>query len=169
MKTRAAIALIAFAAAAAAPAAVPAPRISVPSVAALPQPLPLPYDEAAPGLPAVQKARALAAKQGKKLLIDPGGNWCGDCRVLAGILQLPEMKAWVARHFVVVAVDVGRFNKNGDVAAHYGITRRLDGVPAILVVDPRRDTLVNKGNLFALTDARHMAPQALADWLARWA
>lgn len=159
------------AALAAAPAlsAAPAPRVSVPSIAALPQPLPLPYDEQAAGMPVVVKARALARAQHKRLLIDLGGNWCGDCRVLAGIMALPEVRAFVARHFVVAAVDVGRFDRNGEVAAHYGITRRLDGVPAILVVDPKSDRLVNPGKLFALTDARHMTPQALADWLAQWA
>jgi len=53
------------------------------------------------------------------------------------------------------------------VPAHYGVGH-LEGVPALLVVDPRSDTLVNKGHIFALADARHMTPQALADWLASW-
>jgi thiol-disulfide isomerase/thioredoxin len=150
-------------------AAKPAPRVSVAQIADLPQPLPLPYDEAANGMADVTKARALARKQHKKLLIDLGGNWCTDCRVLAGIMDLPEVKAFVARNFVVVKVDVGRYDKNGDVAIHYGITKRLDGVPAVLIVDPARDRLINKDRTFALTDARHMTPQGLADWLAQWA
>jgi thiol-disulfide isomerase/thioredoxin len=151
------------------PAATPAPHVSVAAIADLPQPLPLPYDEAANGLADVAKARALARKQHKKLLIDLGGNWCTDCRVLAGIMDLPEVKGFVARNFVVVKVDVGRYDKNGDVASHYGITKRLDGVPAVLIVDPARDRLINKDRTFALTDARHMTPQGLADWLAQWA
>ncbi|MDB5736914.1 MAG: hypothetical protein JWO65_582 [Sphingomonas bacterium] len=151
------------------PAAKPAPRVSVAQIADLPQPLPLPYDEAANGMADVTKARALARKQHKKLLIDLGGNWCTDCRVLAGIMDLPEVKAFVVRNFVVVKVDVGRYDKNGDVAIHYGITKRLDGVPAVLIVDPARDRLINKDRTFALTDARHMTPQGLADWLAQWA
>jgi hypothetical protein len=89
--------------------------------------------------------------------------------VLAGIMELPELQPYLARHFVVAKVNIGRFDKNGDIAAHYGITGRLDGVPAILAVDPVHERLLNRDKLFALADARHMTPQGLADWLAQWA
>jgi thiol-disulfide isomerase/thioredoxin len=102
------------------------------------------------------------------LLIDLGGNWCGDCRVLAGTMEQPELKAFVDQHYVLVSVDVARFVKNLQIPAHYGITSRLEGVPALLVVDPRTDKLLDAGHVSALQDARHMTPQALADWLAQW-
>ena len=162
--TALAVALIAYPAL----AAVPAPRVSVATTEALPRPLPLPYDERADASAIVAKARAQARAQHKKLLIDLGGNWCTDCRVLAGVMELPELAPFVASHFVVAKVDIGRFDKNGQIAAQYGITRRLDGVPAVLIVDPGTDRLVNDGHLFALADARHMTPQGLADWLAQW-
>jgi hypothetical protein len=73
------------------------------------------------------------------------------------------------RHFEVVTVDVGRFDKNLAVPARYGITQRLEGVPSVLVIDPRSDKLINAGRIAALADARSMSPQALADWLAQWA
>lgn len=163
--------LIAMAAAltvAPAHAAPQAPHLSITTIDQLAQPLPYPYDEQADAKAAVAKAKAQAKREHKTLLIDLGGNWCGDCRVLAGILDVPELQPFVARHFVIVTVDIGRYDKNGDIAAHYGIAR-LQGVPAILAVDPVHDTLLNKDRLFALTDARHMNPQALADWLAQWA
>ncbi len=146
----------------------PAPHVSIASVDALAQPLPYPYDEQADAKAAVARAKAQARREHKRLLIDLGGNWCGDCRVLAGILDLPELKPFLARHFVVVTVDIGRYDRNGDIASHYGIAR-LQGVPAILAVDPVHDRLLNNGQLSALADARHMTPQALADWLAQWA
>ena len=64
-------------------------------------------------------------------------------------------------------VDLGRMDKNLQIPRRYGV-QKVAGVPALLVVDPRRDVLVNGGRLFALADARHMTPQALADWLAQW-
>ena len=146
----------------------PAPRVSAATIDALPRPLPLPYDEAADGLAAVRQGRTLARMQHKRLLIDLGGNWCLDCRILAATMALPELHAFLDTHFVIVKVDIGRYDKNGAVARHYGIVKRLDGVPAVLVVDPESDTLVNSGNYFALADARGMTPQALADWLAQW-
>ncbi|MGN6357030.1 MAG: thioredoxin family protein [Novosphingobium sp.] len=165
-KIRAALALAALALSAAAPAAVPAPRVSV-GMNGLRQPLPLPYDEAADADRQVAQGKARARAEGKKLLIDLGGNWCPDCRVLAGVMALPEVSAFLRRHYVVVYVDVGRLDKNGQIARAYGIAK-VTGVPALLAVDPRSDRLLNPGRIFALTDARHMTPQALADWLAQW-
>src|SRR6185312_1959984 len=117
---------------------------------------------------AVAKARAKALKAHKLLLIDLGGNWCGDCRVMAGTFERPEMKTWLDRHFELVNVDVGSFDKNLQVPGAYGIHYRLEGVPALLVVDPRTNKLLDKGKESALQDARSMTPQALADWLAQW-
>ena len=156
----------------AAPAAVSAgqaPRVSAASLQKLPQPLPLPYDEKADADRAVAQAKARAKKNRKLLLIDLGGNWCGDCRVLAGLMELPEVKAFVDAHYVVVMVDVGRFNKNLQIPARWGIKDRLEGVPAVLVVDPASNKLIDAGHIAALADARHMDPQSVTDWIAQWA
>jgi thiol-disulfide isomerase/thioredoxin len=146
-----------------------APQLGVSSFDALKTPLPYPYDEQADADAALAKARAQAVRHHKRLLIDLGGNWCGDCRVLAGTVELPELKAFVDRHYVMVKIDVGHFERNLQIPAHYGFPTRLKGVPTLLVVDPRSDTLLNRDDVFALSDARKMSPQALADWLARWA
>ena len=154
--------------AAIATASTPAPRLPISSFDQLEKPLPLPYDTAADADRAVAAAKARAAKSGKLLLIDLGGNWCLDCRILAGTIEVPQLKAWLARRYEIVTVDVGRFDKNLQIPAKYGITGRLAGVPAVLVVDPRTDRLLNRDKIAALADARSMTPQALADWLAQW-
>ncbi len=148
-------------------AAATAPRVSLKSIANLPQPLPLPYDEKADADRQVAAAKARAVAEGKTLLIDLGGNWCPDCRALAGVMALPEVDAFIRKHYVVVMVDVGRFDKNTQIPRQFGVTT-LKGVPALLIVDPKTGTLRNKDRLFALADARSMTPQALADWLAQW-
>lgn len=149
-------------------AAAPPPKMGISSFAELKTPLPYPYDERLDADAAVAAARARARAAHKLLLIDLGGNWCADCRILAGTMELPELKAFVDAHYEFVAVDVGRFDRNLRIPAHYGITRRLDGVPALIVVDPRTDRLLDQGHISAVEDARHMTPQALADWLAQW-
>jgi hypothetical protein len=149
-------------------AAAPAPKVGIASYAELKTPLPYPYDESANADAVVAAAKARAKAEHKLLLIDLGGNWCGDCRVLSGTVALPEVRAFVEAHYVVATVDVGRFNKNLQIPAHYGITKRLEGVPALLIVDPRTDKLLDGGHVAALADARNMSPQALADWLAQW-
>jgi thiol-disulfide isomerase/thioredoxin len=146
----------------------PAPQVSISSFAQLPTPLPYPYDEKADADAVVAAAKARAKAEHKLLAIDLGGNWCGDCRVLAGTMNLPEVRAFNQAHYVVAMVDVGRFNKNLQIPAHYGVTQRLEGVPALLIVDPKTDRLLDGGHIAALADARNMSPQALADWLAQW-
>ncbi len=148
------------------------PKADVTDFAQLKTPLPYPYDEAgdadANRVDArIAQAAARARREHKLLLVDLGGNWCGDCRILAGTLELPNIKRFVEAHYVVETVDTGRMNKNLQVPARYGVSR-LEGVPSVLVIDPRDDRLVNQGHVPALADARHMTPQALADWLAQW-
>jgi thiol-disulfide isomerase/thioredoxin len=161
-------ALAAVAALAAPALAATPPKTGIASFAELKTPLPYPYDVDANANAVVAKARAQATAQGKLLLIDLGGNWCGDCRVLDGTLQLPPVKTFMDRHYVVAMVDVGRFERNLQIPAHYGFKTRLKGVPTLLVVDPKTDRLLNRNDVFALSSAGDMSPQALADWLARW-
>ncbi len=160
--------LVVIAALLASPAlAAPAPRLKVSSFEQLPKPLPLPYDEKADADAAVKAATARARANGKLLLIDLGGNWCPDCRILAGTMELPQVKVFIRKHYELVMVDIGRFDRNMQIPARYGIARP-EGVPALLVIDPKTNTLLNPGKTSALKNARAMTPQALADWLAGW-
>jgi thiol-disulfide isomerase/thioredoxin len=161
------LALLALASAAPIQAAT-APRVPITSFEQLAKPLPLPYDEQANAQAAVAAAKARARANHKLLLIDLGGNWCLDCRLLAGTMGVPALQKFLNAHYEVVTVDVGRFDKNLDIPVHYGITGRMEGVPSVLIVDPRSDRLLNPGHTAALADARSMSPQALADWLASW-
>jgi thiol-disulfide isomerase/thioredoxin len=145
-----------------------APHVALTSITALPVVERYPYDENANADDAVEAAFARARKSHKRVLIDLGGNWCGDCVVLANIMQLPEVKAFVASHFEVAVVDVGRETKNLQIPARFGVNL-AGGVPTVLIVEPDGKTLVDSGHIAALEDARHMTPQGIADWLAQWA
>jgi thiol-disulfide isomerase/thioredoxin len=147
--------------------AVPAPKVGIDSFAQLDPPQ-TPYDVAADANRAVDAAFTRARKSHKRVLLDLGGNWCGDCRILAGLLELPQMHRFLTSHFEIVSVDVGRFDTNLHIPARFGFTKRLLGVPTVLIATPH-GKLINGNDVFALADARHMQPQAVADWLAKWA
>jgi thiol-disulfide isomerase/thioredoxin len=149
-------------------AAVAPPKVHIQSLGDLPVVVMKPYDESANADAAVNAAFARAKKDGKRVLIDLGGNWCTDCIVLANVLELPEVKSFVDAHFEFVEVDVGRFDKNLQVPKRFGIVKRLEGVPSLLIAEPD-GTLVNKGHVSALADARSMTPQGIATWLTQWA
>ena len=161
------IALTSSAAFASVPHSISAPHLAETSFNQLSQPLPHPYNETADATREVNAALARAKAAHKLLLIDMGGNWCGDCRVLAGTMELPDLAPFVARHYEVVLVDVGRFTKNMDIARRFG-AQFPQGVPAVLVIDPRTGKLIDQGRTENLADARSMTPQVLADWLAQW-
>ncbi|HWA31475.1 MAG TPA: thioredoxin family protein [Rhizomicrobium sp.] len=153
-------------------AAAPAPKVtSISTLAELPTPLPFPYSADSDANKAVDAAIAEAKAEHKRAFIDLGGNWCGDCRVLSGIMELPEVKKFVDAHYVVVTVDVGRFNRNLQIPARWNAVDAMKngGVPSVLVVDPGTGKLVDQGHIAALEDARNMTPQAIADWVAQWA
>ena len=64
----------------------------------------------------------------------PGANWCPDCRRLDADLQQPALGAPVGERFVVVKVDVGRFDRNGRVVNQLG--NPVDrGIPALALLD----------------------------------
>jgi len=113
----------------------------------------------------VEEAFATAARTKRKVLIDFGGNWCPDCRMLAGVFEQPEVAQWLESQFVVVPVNVGRIDKNLDIAKQYGVT--IHEVPTVLIVTPGR-TLLNADGANTLGNARAMSPQAVLDLLDKW-
>jgi thiol-disulfide isomerase/thioredoxin len=139
-----------------------APVITVDKVQAAPHP----YDEAADAHQSLAASLAAAKASGKKVLVDFGANWCPDCRALGGIMALDQVQSYVAAHYEVAVVDVGRFNKNLDIPAAYGF--KLHGIPTVMVVDPNTNQVLNRDGLEALGDAGTMPPQAVVDQLVRW-
>jgi len=156
-----------FCAPAAATAPIAAPRVGVQDISQLDVP-DYPFSDSADANADVAKAFAEARAQNKRVLIDLGANWCADCRILQALMDRPEVRSFLAAHYAIAVVDVGRLNRNLQIPARFGITDKLEGVPAILIADPD-GTLVNAGKIFALVEARHMTPQDIVDWLASWA
>jgi thiol-disulfide isomerase/thioredoxin len=144
-----------------------APHVAIASIEQLPRPLPAPYDASKDAHAQVDAALKRARASGKPVLIDFGANWCADCRVLAGVLELPEMKAWVGQKFELVQVDVGQFDRNLDIPKRFSRTP-MQAIPAVFVIDGKTGKLRNPGAELALGDARTMTPQQIADWLAKW-
>jgi len=131
-------------------------------------------DAPAPIYPAITAAKpdiaaALdgAAKQHKRVLLDFGGNWCGDCKALDVYFHKPENVA-LLQNFVVVHVNVGDagIETNFDVADKYGIPLKK-GVPALAVLDESGKVLYAQNN-GEFEDMRHMDSASVNDFLTKW-
>ncbi|MFT8807177.1 thioredoxin family protein [Gluconobacter sp.] len=142
-------------------AAIPAPRLSETSA----PPVATPYPDTAVAHDQVAQAFALAQKTHRRVLLDFGGNWCPDCKMLSGIFALPDAAHWLDSQFVVVPVNVGRINTNLDLAARYGVT--IKAVPTVIIVTPDGHALNGDGST-ALGNARSMSPQAVLDLISDW-
>lgn len=125
----------------------------------LAQPLPLPFEAGVDAATAVDQAFTRARSNGKRVLIDFGANWCPDCRVLAGIMQLKEFVALINERFEVVDVDVGMFDQNMELVQKLGISE-LAGIPTVQVWSAE-GKLLNATTAGAWSSAGSADPQAV--------
>ena len=109
-----------------------------------------------------------AAAEKKRVLVDFGGDWCTDCKILDINMKKPENAALLRKNFVVVHVNVGDkgISDNFDVAERYGIPLKK-GVPALAVLESDgRVVYAQKAGEFE--NMRKMDPQSVNDFLTQW-
>jgi protein disulfide-isomerase len=124
-----------------------------------------PYDEAADARQEIAKAQAAAAQARVPLIVVFGANWCPDCKVLDLAMKGGEAAPLIARDFRVVKVDVGRFDRNVDIAQAYGVPLK-QGIPALAVLSPRGEVLYAT-RAGELADARQMGEAGIHDFFKR--
>jgi thiol:disulfide interchange protein len=78
----------------------------------------------------LDKAREEARAAHKTLMVEFGANWCSECRELSNNLECGDERDYLRRHFAVLKVDVGEFNRNLDAARSLGIDVTTPGIPA---------------------------------------
>jgi thioredoxin 1 len=124
------------------------------------------YDENADAHAEVRAAIAHAAREHKRVILDFGGNWCGDCQVLDIYFHQQPNADLLARNFVLVDIDIGRMDKNVDVAQKYDVPLQK-GVPALAVLDTNGRLLYSQTN-GEFEKMRHMDPGSVTDFLEHW-
>ena len=123
-----------------------------------------PYNEQANASADVQQALKAAQANHRNVLLIFGANWCKDCRVLDQALH-GTSQGLINGKFNVVKIDVGNFDKNLDLAQHYGNPIEK-GIPAVVVVSPSDQVIYStKGG--ELADARRMGDQGIYDFLSQ--
>ena len=93
-----------------------------------------PYDSGLNVKKALAEAQARAASGGKLVMVVFGANWCTDCLVLHRSLENGATRDYALRNFEFVDVDVGKFDRNLDVARHLGVNLNK-GIPAAVFLD----------------------------------
>jgi thioredoxin 1 len=126
---------------------------------------PGPYDEAADAKAQIRVALVEASQANVPLLVVFGANWCGDCKVLDLAFKEGAAAPLIARNFRVVKVNVGRFDRNVDIAESYGVPLK-SGIPAVAVLSAQGQ-VVYATKAGELADARKMGDKSIYEFFAR--
>jgi thioredoxin 1 len=124
------------------------------------------YEKDADARAEIRGALTKAARTHKRVILDFGGNWCYDCHVLEAAFHQADVAPLVGGNFIVVHVDIGKMDKNLDLAQKYQVP--LDkGVPALAVLAPD-GTLLYSQQHGEFESARNMDPDDLIAFLKKW-
>jgi thiol:disulfide interchange protein len=107
-----------------------------------------------------------AAATHKRILLDFGGNWCGDCQVLDLYLHDPVNRPILEASFVLVHINIGHMDENLEIAHQYGVPVEK-GVPALAVLTEKGGLLYSQKN-GQFDNMRAMASSAVTEFLAQW-
>jgi thiol:disulfide interchange protein len=112
----------------------------------------------------IRRALATAGKQHKNVLLDFGGNWCIDCHILENAFHQPRIAPLLNDNYIVVHVDVGKYDKNLDLAKKYHVDLQK-GVPSLAVLDSQGRVLYGTSDF---ERARMMSEDDVIQFLYKW-
>ncbi len=124
------------------------------------------YSETANPKADIAAALTKARREHKRVILDFGGDWCGDCQVLDIYAHQAPNADLLDKNFVLVHVWIGHMDKNIDVAAKYGVPISR-GVPALAVLSPDGKVLYSQAT-GEFADMRHMDPNSVTEFLTKW-
>jgi thiol:disulfide interchange protein len=133
-----------------------------PAIAYTPNKNIYPAIEAAPA--DLQAALVKARAEHKRIILDFGGDWCGDCQVLDIYFHQAPNAELLAKYFIKVNVNIGHEDANIELAHKYGVP--VHGVPALAVLDSNGKPLFAQDKEFS--DMRYMQPQSVTEFLNKW-
>ena len=125
-------------------------------------PLPLPYNGEEYSAEQINNFLDETLQQSKQPILIFGGNWCPDCRILDGTLQLPTIKKFMNKNYNIMHIDIGRYDKNMELISYFGIPKEK-GVPRVLVFDKNK-IIINKKSTKEWTTARDRRKQEVFDY-----
>lgn len=83
----------------------------------------------------IEAAKRQAAREGKRVAVVFGADWCPDCYAFESSLKHRLVAPIVDPGYVIVKVSVGNRNRNIDLMEGYGMAVE-NGIPAVAVLDP---------------------------------
>jgi thioredoxin 1 len=124
------------------------------------------YPDAAQARVDLAAALKTAAATHKRILLDFGGNWCGDCQVLDIYFHDQANRPILEANFVLVHVNIGQMDENLQLARRFKVPIEK-GVPALAVLSDSGKLLFSqRGGEFEAM--RKMESSAVTRFLVEW-
>ena len=108
----------------------------------LSMPLPLPYDGVIYTTNELNNFIEKTIESNKQPILIFGANWCPDCRIFSGTINIPKVNDFIKKYFEILYIDVKRYEINMDLMEEYGIPSQ-EGVPRVLVFNYKKDLINN--------------------------
>ncbi|MGC9940906.1 MAG: thioredoxin family protein [Verrucomicrobiota bacterium] len=124
-----------------------------------------PYNETADAKLDIKRALGQASIANTPVIVVFGANWCGDCQMLNKAMKTGSSAPLLSHDFQIVKVNVGRFDKNLDIAKSYGVPLEK-GIPAVVILSNQNQVLyaTREGEL---ADARRMGERGIYEFFKR--
>jgi hypothetical protein len=140
--------------------------LAVPAlIAAAPNPEAKPFGHPGRAQHDIVAALSRAAANRHRVIVVFGANWCHDSRALAGWFATPRFHDMLAPKYEIVWVDVGRKDKNLDLARRFGLAG-IVGTPTVLIVDAAGKPL-NLADAPTWRNAASRSGDAIYDYFAK--
>ncbi|MCW5937488.1 MAG: thioredoxin family protein [Fimbriimonadaceae bacterium] len=108
----------------------------------------------------------LARKQGKRVLLDVGGEWCPWCHKLDKMFREDvEVAKTLKKHYVVIKINYSEENTNEAVLKKYG---KVEAFPHLFVLDEKGKVLCSQ-DTGALESGDHHDHDKVMAFLNKWA
>ena len=131
----------------------------------LEMPLPLPYDRVIYTINDLNKFIEETINAKKQPIIIFGANWCPDCRIFSGTINIPKVKSYIDNYFKILYVDVQRYEINMSLMEEYGIPSK-EGIPRVLVFNYEKE-LINNTTTAEWRTARDRTSQEIFDFFQK--
>jgi thiol:disulfide interchange protein len=128
--------------------------------------LPAKFDPTRDAAADVAYAQALAKSQGKRVIVDVGGEWCVWCHIMDRFIAAnPDVRALIDTHYVWLKVNFSKENEN---AALLGRWPKVEGYPHLFVLDAGGNVLHSQ-DTGKLEAGKSYDKRKFLDMLRKWA
>ena len=115
----------------------------------------------------IENAVKKASSEGKHVLLQLGGNWCGWCKLFdKKVTTNDTLRTTMEKNFVVYHVNYSKENKNEDVLASLGYPQRF-GFPVFVVLDGKGNRLHTQNSAY-LEEGRGHSTKKVLEFFKHW-